>query len=521
MNASPERTFRRVAVIDIGASSVRMQVAEIFTDGRIEKLDSFSQGVSLGRDSFSSGEISRETIEDSVNVLRSFKDILKTLRVDPDRDVRVVATSGLREATNRLAFQDRVAIATGFEVETYESADVHRVTYLGLQAFFARYPSIFDGDVAVCEVGGGTTEFLFLKGIDIVFSRTFRLGALRLRGSLESLDGSAGRMRQLMVSRIEPAVQQIQHLVHDETAAYLAMGGDIRFAAQKILGALNNQELVQLPVARLEQFADKLLDLEPEQVAARYKLGLADSQTLGAALLIHLVLARRFGATAICVAPVNLRDSLILEMSLQGRASQPIEAQIVRSAELLGRKFDVDHEHAITVASLACQLFEQLEPLHRLPPRYRIVIHLAALLHECGQFVSSRSHHKHGMYLILNSELFGISRSDQELIALVVRYHRRATPQPNHELYLTLGREQRIAVAKLAAILRVAKALDATRRQRITTVSSELGATRLRIRAEGVAEVSAEQVEIEQDGQMFEDLFGIRPELVGSEQRGG
>jgi exopolyphosphatase / guanosine-5'-triphosphate,3'-diphosphate pyrophosphatase len=373
------------------------------------------------------------------------------------------------------------------------------VTYLGLQSFFTRYPSIFEGDVAVCEVGGGTTEFLFLKGIDIVFSRTFRLGALRLRGSLESLDGAAGRMRQLMVSRIEPAVQQIQHLVHDETAAYLAMGGDIRFAAQKILGALNNQELVQLPVARLEQFADQLLDLEPEQVAARYKLSLADSQTLGPALLIHLVLARRFGATTICVAPVNLRDSLILEMSLQGRAAQ----------------------HAITVASLACQLFEQLESLHRLTPRYRIVIHLAALLHECGLFVSSRSHHKHGMYLILNSELFGISRSDQELIALVVRYHRRATPQPTHEIYVTLAREQRIAVAKLAAILRVAKALDATRRQRITTIGSELGTSRLRIRAEGVAEVSAEQVEIEQDGQMFEDLFGIRPELVGSEQRSG
>ncbi len=507
-------SFRRVAVIDIGASSVRMQLAEVFDDGRITKLGAYSQAVSLGRDSFSKGAIARSTMEDCVNVLKIYREILEENRIDIAKNVRVVATSGLNEASNRLAFQDRVSIATGLEIEPFDAAELHRVTFLGLHPFMERHPDLFDGDIAVCEVGGGTTEFLFLKNCDIHFFRTFRLGSLRLRGSLESADAEPGRMQKLLEARIDSAVLQIQHLVHDKTAGYVAMGGDIRFAASRIASQVQPDQLTAIETSKLERFTSQILQFEPEQIAARYRLSLPEAQSLGPALLTHTTLARRFGTPMVQVAPTNLRDSLIREFSPLPGLSHPVDAQIVRSAEMLGAKYDVDPKHATQVAQLACALFEQLEPLHRLPSRYRIVIHLAAQLSEVGLFVNSRSHHKHAMYVILNSELFGVSRQDQELIALVVRYHRRATPQPGHEIYSTLSRENRIAVAKLASILRVAKALDASRTQQLSLASVEILPRRLRITTEGARDVSSEQIELKQDGQMFEDLFGIRLELV-------
>ncbi len=513
MNSSPPVPFRRVAVIDIGASSVRMQIAEIFEDGRIVKHSPCAQAVSLGKDSFSKGSISRSTMEDCVNVLNVYRGILEENKIELT-NVRVVATSGLREASNRLAFQDRVSIATGLTIEPFDAAELHRVTYLGLLPFIQKNPEVFDSDMAVCEVGGGTTEFMFLKQIDVHFCRTFRMGSLRLRGSLESVDALGEHMRHLMETRIQSAVQQIQHLVHDSTAGYLAMGGDIRFAAKQILGTIPALELSSIPLAKLDKFTDSILQLEPDQIAAKYRLSLPEAQSLGPALLTHLILAKSFGTETIHVAPTNLRDSLIRDMSGQEGTSQPIGTQIIRSAELLGKKYDVDAAHASQVATLACSLFEQLEFLHGLPRRMQIIIHVAALLHECGTFVSSRSHHKHSMYLILNSELFGIGEKDQELIALVARYHRRATPQPNHEIYLQLSPLNRIIVAKLASILRVAKALDASRTQRITSVTVENLPRSLRLTADGIRDVSSEQVELKQDGQMFQDLFGTRLELV-------
>lgn len=526
MNANKRET-RRVAVIDIGASSVRLQVAEIHPDGRVHKLNGLSQAVSLGRDSFTQGAISKSTMDDCVNVLLKYREAIREYGLDVVRDVRVVATSGLREATNRIVFQDRVSIATGFEIESFDSAELHRLTYLGLFPVTREYPELFRGDTVVCEVGGGNTEFLLLEGIDIRSCRMFRLGALRLRASLEGSGLSRGRMRKLLESRINPAVQQIQHMVshidaeRPETerplANYVAIGGDVRFAAQQLQGRLPEGDVVAIPTRQLVEFTDRILESDPEQIAARHRMVLTDAQSLGPALLIHTTLATRFNSEWVHVVSVNLRDSLIRDMSGIPGLYQPIDVQIVRAATLLGHKFNVDLAHAGHVALLACTLFEQLEHLHQLPFRYRIVIHLAALLHECGLFVNSRSFHKHGMYLIMNSELFGISEADLKLIALVVRYHRRTTPQPSHEHYSELGREDRIAVSKMAAMLRLAKALDAPRNQKVSLVNVLADRKSLKLVATGVEDHSSAQVELRQEGKAFEELFGIRPELLLSE----
>eukprot|EP01048_Picozoa_sp_COSAG05_P028634 COSAG05_NODE_8991_length_656_cov_0.892280_1_plen_161_part_10 len=161
-----------------------------------------------------------------------------------------------------------------------------------------------------------------------------------------------------------------------------------------------------------------------------------------------------------------MRDGLIKEMASGRRWSQSIQTQIIRSALQLGRKYRFNENHARHVSQLACQLFDQLQDLHQLPERYRGILELAALLHEIGVFISTKSKHKHSMYLILNSDFFGIGNFDRKLMALVARYHRGASPLPRHEGYSRLTRENRVLVVKMAAILRIAKSLDVGKAQR-------------------------------------------------------
>ncbi len=162
------------------------------------------------------------------------------------------------------------------------------------------------------------------------------------------------------------------------------------------------------------------------------------------------------------------------------------------------------------VSKLAGSLFDQLQSLHELPERFRKILQLAALLHDVGYFIHAKSRHKHSMYLISNSEFFGIGSSDLELIALVSRYHRGANPQPSHEGYSRLARQQRVAVSKLAAILRVAKALDASLTQRIKSFKCQLVGNELQIDADDVADISMEKLELSQASGLFEDIFGKR-----------
>jgi exopolyphosphatase/guanosine-5'-triphosphate,3'-diphosphate pyrophosphatase len=134
---------------------------------------------------------------------------------------------------------------------------------------------------------------------------------------------------------------------------------------------------------------------------------------------------------------------------------------------------------------------------------------VAALLHEIGLYVSTGSYHKHTMYLINNSELFGLSRSDVLLVALTARYHRKSSPKPNHPLYAALDRDQRIAVSKMAAILRVADALDASHNQRFHELRLSREGGRLVVSVPQVDDLSLEQLALKQSGSLFEETYGM------------
>ena len=95
---------RPVAVIDIGTTAIRMAIAEIDATGNIRILETVSQGVDLGKDTFTRGLIRRATIEDCVKVLVSYRQLLREYQIVSNDQIRVVATSAVREASNRLSF---------------------------------------------------------------------------------------------------------------------------------------------------------------------------------------------------------------------------------------------------------------------------------------------------------------------------------------------------------------------------------------------------------------------------------
>ena len=118
------------------------------------------------------------------------------------------------------------------------------------------------------------------------------------------------------------------------------------------------------------------------------------------------------------------------------------------------------------------------------------------------------------MYIIRNANFFGLSSRDLALVGLVARYHRRALPQLRHEVYSQLKRDDRASVSKLSAILRVAKSLDASRSQRVKEIESEVSGNVMRIYVPGMTDLSLEQLELRRERVLFENIFGIKPELT-------
>ena len=505
---------RQFAVIDVGTTAIRLAVAEVGPDGVPHILEQPRQNVALGDDVFSRGEIAPETIETCVGVVRLFARRVGEYGIPLDpQHVRLVATSAVREATNRDTFVDRVYVATGLEIQVVEEAELSRYTYLSVQPF--RHSPVFaprEGVTLVVEVGGGSTEVLALRHGKVSFTQEHRLGALRLWQLREAAGLSSRGRREVMEAHIERFTDVLQSCFGHDLRPHLqilAIGGDARFAASQLQPGWEVDRLATLPVTRVTEVAERVLAQSEDDLVRTYALTYPEAETLGAALLTYVRLAQALNRRTLHVTTVSMRDGVLADMAAPLEAADVFAEQIINAAEMLGAKYSVDMAHGRHVARACLKLYDALAEWHHLPPRSRLVLEVAALLHEIGMYVSTRSHHKHSLYLIHNSDIFGLSTWDKELAALVARYHRRSHPLMTHEIYGTLSRERRLMVCKLAAILRVADCLDRRHTQRVAIERVEPVGDELRVLVSGVADPILERLALEQKAGMFADVYGL------------
>lgn len=508
--ASPVQT---VAGVDIGSNAIRMVVAEILADGNIEVLEKLQKGIHLGQDTFRRGRLGGETMRAAVAILRDYRRILETYRV---QYLRAVATSAVREANNSDTFVDRVLMATGFEVEVIDTAEESRLTVAGVRRHLSPEISAKRGLTLVAHVGGGSTLLTVMHQAEIVDSQSLPLGSVRLREGLLTGGESPERVTAILRQQVDNVLAGTQSgLPLDRIETFIAIGGDARFVARQAGKPVSPDGMFTVARGPFDKLVRECERHTTEELTKMFGLAFPDAETLNPALLVYQALLNAAQARQFFISQVSMRDGLLLDLAsrVTGREDEALTKGVIRSALAVARKYRADRRHAQTVADLATKLFDELQPEHRLAPRQRLLLRVAALLHEVGGFVSNRSHHKHSYYLIANAEIFGLSREEHELVAHIARYHRRATPQQSHPEYMMLPRDSRILVSKLAALLRVADALDRGRGQEVRDFRCERQEEGFVVLIPGLADLALERQAMTQKGDLFEDVFGMKIRL--------
>ncbi len=458
-----------MAVIELGTTSIRMVIAQPHADGKSGPLlrDSLQQTVSLGRDTFTNGSIARQTTEACVSAVQSFCRVMTEYGITHPSQIRAIASSAVREASNRDAFLDRILVATGIQVNVIEEAEVNRLTYravrpvLGKQAFFKR------ADTLVVEVGGGSTEALMFHRGKVTSSHMYRLGSLRLAKSIEEYSVSRRRETDLMRDVIDQTIEEIRVAITPaKPLVMLVLGADIRFAAAVLHPEWDRKTPVSVSTAALQDLTRRITRMSVEALVAQHHLSYEDAETIPPTLLIYTRLAQTLHLRHFLVAEVNLRSGLLAEMDAGGNWTTEFKNQIISSALEIAGRYQVDIAHARRVCAYCMDILNFLRNRHPFNTREEMILTVAALLHETGRFVNVAAHHKHTQYLVAASDVFGLGRQEVELAALVARYHRRSTPKATHGPYMQRSRDDRLVVSKLAAILRLANALDCLKEPR-------------------------------------------------------
>lgn len=499
-----------LAIIDVGTTAIRMDIAEIPAGGPPRVLETLQQAVNLGRDTFTGGRIRQTTIEECADVLTDFRQVMAEYGITRDDQIRAVGTSAILEAENPDAFLDRIYVATRINVVPVEQSEVNRLTYVALYGFLGEEPSLKEGKVLTVEVGGGSTKLLLVEDGHVRYSNTFRLGSLRMKETLEKHRTPADRIRALVEQHIQRVVDQMRQSVPaDSVPSVVAIAGDMRMAMSRLVPDWTPRQTARLAPGAFS-VVEKVAVTPADQLVRKHRIPYHEAETAGPTLLSYVRVARAFKAKQLIITGLSLRHGVLLDECARGLWSEAFAGEVLHSATALGEKFHYEREHCQHVADLCAKLFRELQPEHGMESRYEVILRTAAILHEIGGFVSNRSHHKHSMYLIMNGDLFGLSRRDVLLVALVARYHRRSVPRMTHEEYAELGRDDRIAVSKLAAILRVADSLERSHAQRVRDVVFAREGNQFVITVRGVEDVTLERLALEEKGGLFETVYGLK-----------
>ena len=497
-----------IGVLDMGASAIRLVVAEIDIKRNVRVIEEASRGVLLGRDTFSGGLIRSQTVDAALEALDGFREIMDGYGV---RDVRAVATSAVREARNADMFLDRIQGRTGIRFEIINEAEESRLVYMAVRHALRRHASLKSARTLLVEVGGGSTSLTLLRRGEPMRSGVYALGAVRLRQQLDLRRHTQELQVALLKRYIANVIEEIRlEIPLDRVSHVIVIGGDVRFVAAQLTGTEPEADVREISRDQFLAFCDEVERMDEDSLVDRFRLPAVEAETLLPSLLIYRTLLSETSGARITISSASLRAGVVLDAAEPKNrvTAEDFEHQVLASAEALGHRYRFDRDHGHHVALLATRLFDELRAEHGLGDRERLLLQVSALLHDVGVYVSLRAHHKHSQYILAASQIFGLSNEETAIVSNIARYHRRGLPQDTHVPFIALDRTDRLIVNKLGAILRLVNALDAEHAQKVRDVKLIRRGSNWILELEGDADLTLEQLAATARGDMFAEIYG-------------
>jgi exopolyphosphatase/guanosine-5'-triphosphate,3'-diphosphate pyrophosphatase len=512
----------RIAAIDVGSNSIRLVVAEVLPSGGYRVLDEERENTRLAAEMTKTGRLNPQAADATINVLRNFLSIARGYGA---AQIRAIGTSALRDAEDGPTFCDRAASELELPIEVISASEEARLAFLSV----ARAFDISGREVAVADIGGGSTEIVLASSglIDQIYDT--RLGAVRVAEQ----SGVTGRASEKQLAKLREFIDRtlkkqvgkppfVPDMLFGTGGTFTALAAIVMArqgqAGQPMWGFRVNRAEIRHLVADLAQ-----MTIERRRKVTGLNPNRADIIIAGLAVIERVM--RHLRVNVVQVHTRGVRDGLLLTMigsrhtpcavSHGTRSVPATNAEERRSAvEEFAKSCGVDLPHARQVARIAGSLWQQLyEPLG-LRAEDQELIESAALVANVGYLINFDGHHKHSYHLIRNSELPGFERRQLQLLASVARYHRGSGPKRKDVEFAELSLEDRRRVAALAAVLRLALALDRTHQQNVADVRACVDEHRVQITVDSQGDTEVDVWAAERKVELFEKIFGREVHFV-------
>ena len=482
---------------------MRLAIASADDDGRIHVIHTDREPVRLGADVFSKGEVTDARLVEAMEAFLRFRKLIGEFKA---KEVRAVGTSALREARNRDYCIRQIVKTTEIPIEVISAEEEARLAFLAV----SRAIKLHGKSALLVDIGGGSVEVSLANESEIISTESFNIGTVRLLQMLDPRQQGERVFRQLAREYINVSGTRLRKEIGEHTIdTCIATGGNVESLGDLRVQLCDAEDDRSITLDDLDVILKQLQSRSYEERIKDYGLRRDRADVIIPAIIVLQTVAKEARVQEIEIPRVGVREGLLIEMApgLGRVAPPPDRTQLITSARLLGRKYDYEAEHAQAVARFALALFDGTKQLHDLGADERVLLEVAALLHDIGYYIGTRDHHKNTWYLINASPLVGVSDAEKEVIALVARYHTRTAPKPNHKEFTSLSPKRRKTVLMLAGILRLAEALDREHGNKVRDIKLRVHSKKVTLQLKGEGDLLLEKWALNYGSKLFEKIF--------------
>lgn len=500
------------AVIYMGASSLSMMIAQRNPGEPLLVLDQLSQPLDFSKEVFRGGKISRASMDQCAKILDDYLVLIEEYKLAGPVAVHLLGSNIFMDVDNIDTLVNRLSVSSGLRLEVMDDGEMTRVLYLQTQSALSKHEDLKKKRVLVLHMGPGNTRVLCYDQGRIKSYARYRMGAARMVEALKLSETTPREDEKALIrSHIRGGLDQIIYDCEETSSGKFDAILFLTSEFKQIRGL--NDECSMVTPEQLSEFAKELSHCSISQRIERYGLDYASVFGLLPSITFYKQAADSIKANQIIIGGNDRQEGYMASLLPTEEQNIELEKEVLNFAKLLAVRYRVDPAHWKQVGKLSSKLFDELQELHQLDAHDRLLLNVASILHEVGTFINPKQHHQHSQYIILNSELFGLSRLDVEIVGLLARYHRHGAPNTRKRFYAELEEKDRMRVQKLSALLRVADAMESAHNSRIEEFQVVFNGRNIDLIVPRMIDLTIENMAVKAKGDLFTDIFGYEIRL--------
>ena len=503
--------MKTFAAIDVGSYDLAMKIYEISGKGELREIDHIRKRIELGTDTYNTGKISSERVDELCNALIAFMQILKGYKVD---DVKVYGTSAIRETKNTKIIVEQIKLRTGFEVEVLSNSEQRFLHYKAVASKGEKFEEFISKGSAIVDIGGGSIQVSLFDEGHLKTTQNIRLGILRIREILADLAAKTTDYTSLVSELVDNHFYYFNELFMADTKVETVIIVDdyISYVIQKAFGkdCVSREEY--------KKFIKDVREEMPQNLTKKYGLsGEYASLLIPSAVLVRKIV-KLAGANTIWAPGVSLADGMAFDYAQSSKFARnrhDFEEDVIYSAHEVAKRYKSNEARCALVEKIALKLFDETKKIHGLSKRERLLLQIAAILSDCGKYMSLEDAAECSYVIIMATEMIGISNAEREIIANIIKFNKA-----HFEYYDGIAKESLMSVesyltmSKLTAIFRLADGICRSYKAKVGDIKVSTKESELVINVDSDESIILERGFFPRKARLFEEVFSLKPVLV-------